>query len=153
MIILTKCQRYTMMTMLHHIPWFSIDRKAVLVLQTIPLCYCALWAYVSCHVYSVCCFSNSQKRQASQRSLFDSGELAVTSLSHRRASRLWVWLYTSVKLGSMLVYRSMLLRDFDFTPTNVGVRDTCPGDTLVSDTLVSLKERGGKTRKKRERVG
>ncbi len=23
--------------------------------------YCALWAYVSCHVYSVCCFSNSQK--------------------------------------------------------------------------------------------
>ena len=76
----------------------------------------------------------------------------MTSLSHGRASRLLVWLYTSVKLGSMLVYRSMLLRDFDFTPTNVGVRDTCPGDTLVSDTPVSLKERGGKTRKKRERV-
>ena len=34
-----------------------------------------------------------------QRSLFDSGEMAVTSLchsrasSHSRASRLWVWLY------------------------------------------------------------
>ena len=78
-----------------------------------------------------------KKMQASQRSLFDSGELAVTSLSHSRASRLCVWLYTSLKLGSMLVYRITLLGDFDVTPTDVGVMDTCPGDTLVSDTLVS----------------
>ena len=69
--------------------------------------------------------------QASQRSLFDSGELAVTSLSHSRVSRLWVWLYTSVKLGSMLVYRIILLGDFYVTPTDVGVeghlsrRHTC----------------------------
>ena len=75
--------------------------------------------------------------QALQRSLFDSGKLAATSLSHSRASRLWVWLYTSVKLGSMLVYRRKYLRDFYITPTDVGVVDTCPGDTLVSDTLVS----------------
>ena len=49
--------------------------------------YCALWAYVSCHVYSVCCFSNSQKKSKHRNALFsDSGELAVTSLSHSRAS-------------------------------------------------------------------
>ena len=60
------------------------------------LIYCALWAYVSGHVYSVCCFSNSQKKNKHRNALFfDSGELAVTSLSHSRASRLWVWLYTA----------------------------------------------------------
>ena len=68
--------------------------------------YCALWAYVSCHVY-LCAKTQkgSQKLQAQQRSLFDSGEMALISLSHSRASRLWVWLYTSVKLGGTLVYR------------------------------------------------
>ena len=88
---------------------------------------------------SVCCFQKefSKGMQALQRSFFDSGELAATSLSHSPASRLWAWLYTSVKLGSMLVYRRKYLRDFYITPMDVGVVDTCPGDTLVSDTLVS----------------
>ena len=62
---------------------------------------------------SVCCFAKkfSKRMQALQRSLFDSGELAVTSLSHSRASRLWVWLYTSVKLGVCL-YIDKLLEKF-----------------------------------------
>ena len=33
------------------------------------------------------------QKAGKQRSLFDSGEVAVTSLCHSRASRLWVWLY------------------------------------------------------------
>ena len=33
------------------------------------------------------------QKAGKQRSLFDSGEMAVTSLCHSRASRLWVWLY------------------------------------------------------------
>ena len=62
---------------------------------------------------SVCCFAKkfSKRMQALHRSLFDSGELAVTSLSHSRASRLWVWLYTSVKLGVCL-YIDKLLEKF-----------------------------------------
>ena len=63
---------------------------------------------------SVCCFQKKflKRMQALlQRSLFDSGELAVTSLSHSRASRLWVWLYTSVKLGVCL-YIDKLLEKF-----------------------------------------
>ena len=49
--------------------------------------YCAPWAYVSCHVY-LCAKTQkgSQKLQAQQRSLFDSGEMALISLSHSRAS-------------------------------------------------------------------
>ena len=39
-----------------------------------------------------CAIPVSQKA-GKQRSLFDSGEVAVTSLCHSRASRLWVWLY------------------------------------------------------------
>ena len=35
---------------------------------------------------------------------------------------------------SMLVYRIMLLGDFYVTPTDVGVRDTCPRDTLIFKT-------------------
>ena len=59
--------------------------------------YCALWAYVSCHVY-LCAIIQKEAlnncKQALQRSLFfDSGEMAVISLTHSRASRLWVWLY------------------------------------------------------------
>ena len=75
--------------------------------------YCALWAYVSCHVYFSVLFSKRvlKKNEALQRSLFDSGELAVTSLSHSHASRLWVWLYTSVKLGVCL-YIDRLLEKF-----------------------------------------
>ena len=67
---------------------------------------------------SVCCFAKefSKRMQALQRSLFDSGELAVTSLSHSRASS---------------------PRNFDVTPTDVGVeghlsrRHTCVGHTCV----------------------
>ena len=33
------------------------------------------------------------QKAGKQRSLFDSGEMAVTSLCHSRASRLWAWLY------------------------------------------------------------
>ena len=99
---------------------------------------------------SVCCFQKefSKGMQALQRSLFDSGELAVTSLSHSRASRLWVWLYTRVKLGSMLVYRRKYLRDFYITPTDVGVVDLSRRHTCVGHTRV-LRERGRKTRNKR----
>ena len=49
MIILTKCQRYTVMTMLHRIPWLLIDRKAVLILQKIPLCHGKEFHQISGH--------------------------------------------------------------------------------------------------------
>ena len=56
--------------------------------------YCALWAYVSCHVYSVCCFKNTLKNlQAMQRSLFDSGEFGgdFTSPQPRFLPRKGLW--------------------------------------------------------------
>ena len=40
-----------------------------------------------------CALFRKLTKQAKQRSLFESGELAVTSLCHSRASRLRVWLY------------------------------------------------------------
>ena len=72
--------------------------------------YCALWAYVSCHVYfSVLFQRSSQKKCKHCSALFLTvGNLAVTSLSHGRASRLWVWLYTSVKLRVCLYIDKLL---------------------------------------------
>ena len=95
--------------------WRRIERREIkssekrsIRIERIQKPYCALWAYVSCHVYFSVLFSKLSKRRRSKHCnalFFDSGELAVTSLAHSRASRLWVWLYTSVRLGSMLVYR------------------------------------------------
>ena len=56
------------------------------------LCFIVLFGPTLAAMCKQCAIPVSQKA-GKQRSLFDSGEVAVTSLCHSRASRLWVWLY------------------------------------------------------------
>ena len=88
---------------------------------------------------SVCCFKNSQKMQALQRSLFDSGEIGgdFTYPQPRYPQPRFQAVGLAIHKRETWKYACIYLRDFDITPTDVGVVDTCPGDTLVSDTLVS----------------
>ena len=50
----------------------------------------ALFGPTLAAMWKQCAIPVTQKA-GKQRSLFDSGEMAVTSLCHSRASRLWAW--------------------------------------------------------------
>ena len=110
---------------------------------TFAFSYCALWAYVSCHVSTVCYSGNSKSRQSNALFLIVGNwrrlHFATAALPGCGFG------YTSVRR-----LRSLVL-EVDLTyKRHCRCRWTLVHDTLVSDTLASkIEKRGGKREKKR----